>query len=629
MNPDVQNAIWEGLQTVTVYMTAGEALGGGATARDRQLGIRAAYAQMDGFGPDNAGGYESYWQRALWRPDGVHWVERYTLVADPRIKLIFMNLHDQPDPPEYSLTNLLYDSTFVAPMIVPDGSALASIPPSQLTYNHAGVLAVLKAIVGKYQPAFVRTLDPEPFQIIVGGNYIVGFDNADHTAAAQFMNQALTSYHGPGGAKHWSLTNYKAYSIEQYPLNLGDFDTSSKMATAHTYDPYDSNFGFDQYTYAYPRMYERYPGTTRWMTAFSNGLLAAFTVENLHVQMWRETTPGGAWTGPVTLGNPGPITPAVTVVRRNDGRLQLFALRSPIDETVPQDVITSVQAIGSMAFGTWTSLGNPNSGNCGLGNCRWMGPPTAAVDGGGRVFAFVKGSEGRIYWKYLSNNVWSSWTAMNPRGRTYGDAELDIMDGIAAATTPDGRVEVFATARGGTMQHHLERVVRFPNGVVGPVFNSDYEFPVGIAGLSAINDAASAPTLTRNADGRLEFFYREASTGRVITYYTTTNGSWAGPVLLYGDSGVGPVAAINSSGGVIELFERNVWNGISVTWQLAPNDIFQLQWTILGGYILEYPTAATNALGQDTLMVKGMDGKLYISRASPGQGNFSAFAPIN
>jgi hypothetical protein len=637
MNPDLQNAIWEGMQTVTVYMTAGEAAGGaprcpgtlcpGAIARDRQLGIRAAYAQMDGFGPDNAGGYESYWQRALWRPDGVHWVERYTLIADPRIQLIFMNLHDQPDPPEYSLTNLLYDPTFVAPMIVPDGSALASIPPSQLTYNHAGVLAVLKAIVNKYQPAFVRTLDPEPFQIIVNGEYLVSFDNADHTAVAQFMNQALGAYHGPSRTKHWSLTNYKAYSIEQYPLNLGDFDTSSKMATAHAYDPYDSNFGFDQYTYTYPRMYERYPGTTRWVTAFSNGLLAAFTVENLHVQMWRETTAGGAWTGPVTLGNPGPVTPAVTAVRRSDGRLQLFALRSPVDENVPQDVITSVQAQGSMSFGSWTNLGNPNTGNCGLGNCRWMGPPTAAVDGLGRMFAFVKGSEGRIYWKFFANGTWSSWTPMNPKGLVYGNAKLDIMDGIAAATRPDGRIEVFATARAGTMQHHLQSALR--QGIVPPAFASDYNFPVGAGVSPAITNGASAPTLTKNADGRLEFFYREASTGRVITYYTTTGGSWAGPVLLYGDSGVGPVAAINSSGGVIELFERNVWNGISVTWQLAPNDIFQLQWTILGGYILEYPAAATNALGQDTLMVKGMDGRLYISRASPGQGDFSPFEPIN
>ena len=177
------------------------------------------------------------------------------LTPDPRIKLIFMNLHDQPDPPIYSLSNLLYDPTFVAPMVVPDGSALASIPSGQLSYDHAGVLAVLKAIVSTYQPAFVRTLDPEPFQIIINGHYIVGYDNADHTAAAQFMNQVLTAYHGPNGTKRWTLTNFKAYSIEQYPPNLGYADVSSKVATAQTYDPYDSNFGFDQYIYAYSRMY--------------------------------------------------------------------------------------------------------------------------------------------------------------------------------------------------------------------------------------------------------------------------------------------------------------------------------------------------------------------------------------
>jgi len=633
MNPDVQNQISEGLQTVTVYMTAGESTGNavdycqstpcpGRLARDRQLGIRAAYAQMDGFSLDANGGYESYWSSALWRPDGVHWVELYTLIQDPRIKLIFMNLHDQPDPPEYSVTNLLYDSTFVAPMVVPDGSALTSIPSGQLEYNHAGVVAVLKAILAKYQPAFVRTLDPEPFQIVVNGNYIVSFDNADHTAAAQFMNEVLTAYHGPNGSNRWSLTNYKAYSLSDYPPNLGDADVGSKTATALTYQPYDDNYKHNDYTGWYTRTYERYPGTTRWLAPFRNGLLAAFTVENLHVQMRHEVTSGGAWTGPVQLGNPGPVAPAITVVRRNDGRLQLFALRSPVDESVQQDVITSLQAPGSMSFGAWTSLGNPNSGNCGLGNCRWMGPPTAAVDGAGRVFAFVKGSNGRIYSKYLSQGTWSSWRVMNSQGLVYGDAKLDIMDGIAAATRPDGRIEVFATARAGTIQHHLESAST-------PTFTSDYKFPVGVGGSPAITDAASAPTLAKNADGRLEFFYREASTGRVITYYTTTSGSWAGPVLLYGDSGVGPVAAINGSGGVIELFERNVWNGISATWQIAANDIFQLQWTILGGYILEFPGAATDALGQDVLMVKGMDGKLYISRAPSGQRTFSGFAPIN
>jgi SAM-dependent MidA family methyltransferase len=56
----------------------------------------------------------------------------------------------------------------VAPMVVPDGSALTSIPSGQLTYNHAGVVAVLKAILAKYQPAIVRTLDPEPFRMMPG-----------------------------------------------------------------------------------------------------------------------------------------------------------------------------------------------------------------------------------------------------------------------------------------------------------------------------------------------------------------------------------------------------------------------------------------------------------------------------
>jgi GlcNAc-PI de-N-acetylase len=630
MNPDVQNQIAEGLQTVTVYMTAGESTGNavdycqttpcpGRLARDRQLGIRAAYAQMDGLPPDVSGGYESYWSAALWRPDGVHWVERYTLIPDSRINLIFMNLHDEPDPPIYSLTSLLYNPTFVAPMVVPDGSALASIPSDQLTYNYAGVVAVLKAILVKYQPAIVRTLDPEPFQIIVGGKYVVSFDNADHTAAAQFMNQVLTGYHGPNGTKRWSLTNYKGYSISDYRPNLGAADVASKTATALTYQPHDDNYKNNDYTGWYQATYERYPGTTRWLAPFPNGLLAAFTVENLHVEMWHETTPGGAWTGPVTLDNPGPVTPAVTVVRLKDGRLQLFALRSPVDETVQQDVITSVQVTGSMSFGTWTSLGNPNSSNCGLGNCRWMGSPTAAVDGAGRVFVFVKGSDGQIYSKYLSNGIWSPWVTMTT-SLAYGNAQLDILDGIAAATRPDGRLEVFATSRSGYIQRHLEDAAT-------PTFNSVYSFPVG-AGGSDIVFGASAPTLTRNADGRLELFYREQGKGRVITYYTTTSGGWAGPVLLYGDSGVGPVAAIDGSGGYIELFERNVWNGISATWQIAPNEVFQLQWTILGGYILEYPAAATDALGEDVLMVKGMDGKLYVSRAPSGQRTFSGFSPI-
>src|SRR5262249_51568254 len=115
--------------------------------------------------------------------------------------------------------------------------------------------------------------------------------------------------------------------------------------------------------------------------------------------------------------------------------------------------------------------------------------------------------------------------------------------------------------------------------------------------------AASAPTVTKNQDGRLEVFFREAAdsvTGdpgaRVLTVYQAVDGSWQGPVVLYGDAGAGPVAAIRRGGsGEIMLFERNVWGGISATEQTAPNDVFVLQWQILSQKLLnEYPAATTD-----------------------------------
>ena len=145
MNPDAQDALDAGLALVTVYMTAGEAGGttcaqqpcADARAAYRQHGIRAAYAHMDGLGPDSPGGYESYWSTTLWQPDGVHYVERSVLVSDPRVVLIFMNLPDQPDTnlgtaSGYSMYRLYSDPTFVTGQVTATGSALLGLPMSAL-----------------------------------------------------------------------------------------------------------------------------------------------------------------------------------------------------------------------------------------------------------------------------------------------------------------------------------------------------------------------------------------------------------------------------------------------------------------------------------------------------------------
>jgi hypothetical protein len=171
----------------------------------------------------------------------------------------------------------------------------------------------------------------------------------------------------------------------------------------------------------------------------------------------------------------------------------------------------------------------------------------------------------------------------------------------------------------------------FTENLASAGFTSEYAFPAA----APISNAAGPPTLTRNADGRLEVFYREtatnpeAETGRVATYYTNTGGTWSGPVVLYGDLGAGPVAAITRSSGEIMLFERNVWHGISATWQLAPNSSFQLQWTILGGYLEEYPAGATDASGHTVLVVKRPDGRLYLSRESSASlGSFGPWTAV-
>jgi hypothetical protein len=192
---------------------------------------------------------------------------------------------------------------------------------------------------------------------------------------------------------------------------------------------------------------------------------------------------------------------------------------------------------------------------------------------------------------------------------------LDIMDGIAAITRNDGVIEVFATSRTGQILHYVQS---------GPSFTS----PPGFA----FTGAASAPTAAKNKDGRLQIFYREAvpgdapaKYGRVLTAWVGASGQWTGPTVLYGDAGVGPIAAMQRGGsGHIMVFERNSWDGISTTRQVAPNDVFILQWNLRGGHLIEYPAAATDKHGRVVFMVKGSDNRLYFQREASAHaiGNF-------
>ncbi len=664
-------------------------------AAARQGGIRAAYAQM--------GGVPNIWTRSLIQPDGNYTVELFTLVSAPRIQLIFMDLPDGGDtiaPNNYALISMYDDSSprgdsYLAGVIVPlcDENTISvlsmqspvpgplgycesayNVPPMPVqVYDRAGIVSVLSGLIQMYQPTEVRALDPHPFELcenfimgfdyfcssgvevpdgskeyLVGSVYLVEPDNTDHNATGLFVDEALANYHGPNGTGSYSVIQYKGYSSPNFPANLGDADYDSKSATVFSYIPFDPNFVTYQNNYPtfYNRVWERYPGSSTWLERASDGRLVAASVEDRSVKVWYESVPSGPWVGPVSIWTGAPLSPYITILKRPDGLLQIFALRLPLvvpGATTPlQDIVTAVQVpprfrgifslLSPIAFGPWQSVGSPDANICSVSPCQFVGVQTAAIDATGQTFIFAKNSEGLVSYTFLANGTWSTWDATSFAGQVqgyFGESEnlpvlQDIIDGIAAITRDDGRIEVFATVR---ESGHLWHFVQDAPG------SAHFSFDPSLWYFSA----ASAPTVTKNQDGRLEIFYREAADSttltpgaRVLTLYQS-GGVWNGPVILYGDAGAGPVAAIRrGTGGQIMLFERNVWDGVSETHQVAPNSEFVLQWQILGGLLNEYPAAATDIFGRTVLVVKGLDGNLYMRReASPSLiDTFEPWTPI-
>lgn len=632
MNPDIQNDISQKLGTITIYVTAGEANGADpcknqnievarqkhATARQRA--IKATYAQMANpkltpLEADNAA-----WIRELITPDlGVQWphtVERYTLKDFPQIRLIFMNLREAGEDPQQGQTlwNMLSNHNLQTNTIVPSCGSYAQCSNSPncnpntpwQNYKQADIVNVLSRLIQMYQPHVIRTLDPQPFQKLGsdnlcpgGGLYDVCFDNLDHTAVSRYVNQALASYHGPNSSGRSTVVYYKGYSFINYPRNLGSEAYKSKHLAGEAYrlsipgDPYYSNEIYDPY---YRVVYERYPGGTKWLMKANNGRLVAINVQNRQVKFWYEKAVGGSWQGPVSLDSREPVAPHVTLIKRKDGRLQIFAMQLPLgmerESPVPpyQEIITSVQNGMSMSFGAWQSLGSPDKN-------QFNGVPTALAAGNGDIFVFAKNSLGNISYTYFSKNKWSSWETINPQAK-------DIMDGITAVTRHDGVIEIFATSRTGEIQHYIQAGTSF-------VPSSDLGFIT----------SASSPTVAKNQNNRLQIFYREIVTeepekyGRVLTSWVGENGKWTNPTVLYGDAGVGPIAVVrHDRTGHLMIFQRNSWGGISTTQQQNPNSNFQLQWNLRGGLFDEYPTAATDNLGRAVFMAKGADGKLYFQR---------------
>ena len=557
MNPDIDHSINTAVPAITVYLTAGELTGNGATpaerARNRQRGLQNAYAEMAG-AADGDDATQAEWERAPF-PVGNRVVEMYFLRSRPDVHLLFLNL------PDGQLRNIDTGGSVVS--VVPAGGV--AVAPSR--YGRADVLAVLRNLMATYRPTVLRSLDPEPDR---RSGYTE--DHADHVTAARFAREASAGYTAP-----LQEVNYRGYNIGDVPPNLSAEQTARKGRILEKYYRYDREFGDshggDRWL---SRMYHRWPRGAGWVARDSRETVRAFVVSNGAPKVYSQLTTG-VWGPGLPLASPGGrLATGLAVGRAPDGRLTVVARRL----TDHHLVVCAQTADGSFAT-VWTDLGNPNTG---LGNEDQVGTPALAANADGRLQVFVKNGGGGISTKaQVAGGGWSrDWDDLGGQ---------DLQDGVAAVTGPQGRIEIFASSRT-EIQHWSQ-----PRPNAAPE-RQDY-LPSG--------PPASPPQATVDAQGGISVSYREEGTGRVLLLARPAAGAWPDEPADLGGSGFGQPAAVLPSAGGQLIFARNAGNGVSVVRRPAGGETFG-PWTSLGGTLLGEPGAAVDAAGQPILFTIGPAG---------------------
>jgi LmbE family N-acetylglucosaminyl deacetylase len=574
MNPDIDRSINTNLPAITVYLTAGELTGNGATpaerARNRQRGLQNAYAEMAGVA-DVDDATQSEWDGTAFGVAG-RMVEMHLLRARPDIHLVFLNL------PDGQLRNM--DTGGSVDSVVPAGGLVGS----SSRYDRADVVAVLRSLMDTYQPTVLRSLDPEP-------DRRTGYteDHADHVTAARFAREAAAGYTAP-----LYEINYRGYNIADVPPNLSAEETARKGRILEEYYRYDREFGDshggDRWL---SRMYHRWTRGAGWVARDSRETVQAFVVSNGAPKAYSQLT-AAIWGPGLPLANPGGrLAPGLAVGRGPDGRLTLVGRR-----LTDHHLVASSQAADGSFAAAWTDLGNPNAG---LGDEDQVGTPMLAVNADGRLQVFVKNGGGGI-----STQAQATGGAWSLRWDDLGG--WDLQDGVAAVAGAQGRIEIFASSRT-EIQHWAQPR---PNEALA----RDWSFRTDVP--------ASPPQATVDPQGRISVSYRGEGTGRVMLLaQEAAGGTWPAEPADLGGSGVGQPTALLTQGGEQLIFARNADNGVSVARRPATGGTFG-PWSNLGGTLLGEPGAAIDAAGLAALFTIGPTGVSV--RRQTGTGPDQQFA---
>lgn len=602
LEPDLKQDY--GLPSTSVYVTGGDATNHGgpnkefpdpcAYSASRFNGLRAAHSR---------GVANPTWTIAAVTVNG-HVIEEDTLDQRPTTKLVFLRLHEAGDGHFSSGANgfqNIYDLfQFPKPgfrewSLGTDAFDGDCDPRwAKQYYTHDDLLKTFGALMARYQASTVLSLDPN-----VGYDFV---QNIDHIGVARFVGAASQTWHGPGGKGHLLLRDYRAYTIRIDPGNLDAATSADKQQEFLAYvgadrkdikgryhgqndpepDPYN-----DFYSAFVHREYPRWTNGVGWAALDSAGRLNAVAMLDNKVQLWRENSPGGTWTGPAPVPGSDPMASTLTLVRDPFGALHIVGIRLEDNE-----IVTTAQN-NSGAWGPWTELGNPNPERPTL-----IGNPAVVVERDGRLTVFVRNAgSGVSILKQNGNGTWPT---------EWGDIKgYQVRDDLSAALAPDGHVELFAPSLNGLL--HWSEVADTGAYPIDPV-------PVGPATAGPVG-------ISRNSDGRMQIFYVQADTGKVATQWQRPTGFWtttAGPI---GPIGLEGVSANAGSDGRMTLATRNAGGGVSLLVQDAPNIGFGA-FPDLGNVVLGAPVVVLDGRGRQTVLAFERDGALHVARQSaPGAGS--------
>ncbi|WP_372408334.1 PIG-L family deacetylase [Streptomyces luteireticuli] len=473
MNPDAQHLVRAGVPVVSVYVTAGEAIGQNwvegmppeakkhhdkaAYSSSRHQGLRQAYATM--IGKDHF----TKWDKSVMDlPGGVKAETNELTAGGRRVRLVFLNIamlseHNIRLPQLWNELGVRMES------LVAKDSPCTTVS----TYKHGTLVDALAAIMDRFRPTVVHTMDPDPdFQVHDAthpkdNDYGACSDHRDHTPTALFTWKALSQWVADttkrgGHPPRFVTTSFRGYYNQRWPHGLPKEIVEQKHRLIREYggEPTwhcGNDGGCGDYGQGGDRplrnrkawirsTHYRHPGATPVVDSDKSGRLEAYGVLGLHAVRWQETSPGsGRWGAPQNLGG-GPLAPALATVLDSAGRRLVFAMRFSALEgegrADTREIVVLEQRSPGGPFKAWTGLGNPEHHP---DRGRRVGMPAAVTAPDGRVHLFVRNAGKGVSTRVREpNGKWGKWRNL---------AGQEIQEGLTVLLDRDHRIHVFGAGR--------------------------------------------------------------------------------------------------------------------------------------------------------------------------------------